>query len=152
VLTPLSSPATYVTFACVSSSSGMNGDSATNDGTSRVTYSLAGHLPILHYSAATGGVEERSVSNLPLGMFEGVQFDCGTLDCAPGDILALISDGLTEASNAAEEELGLQPLKALLSANAKRPLPEIISAMRDRALAFGKQTDDQSVLLLRRRT
>lgn len=139
VLTPLSSSSTFVTFAAVAA----NGDA-------QVNYALAGHLPVLHYRRSCNIVEENSVVNFPLGLFRDADFTCGQIGCETGDILALLTDGLTETENAKGEELGLGPLKETLGKNRDRPLDSIIQAMRERALAFGKQVDDQSVLLIRR--
>jgi len=139
VLTPLSSSSMFVTFACVS---------ANHD--SQLTYALAGHLPVLHYRSSTNCVQENTVANLPLGLFNDARFSAGQLHCESGDILALVTDGLTETANEHEEELGLAPLEEVLCQNASQPLDTIVTAMRGRALAHGKQLDDQSVLLIRR--
>ena len=47
-------------------------------------------------------------------------------------------------------ELGLEPIKnAFLEAARDVPLPEIFERLRNLALSFGKQDDDQTMLLLR---
>lgn len=131
---------TFVTFACVA-----------GDGGSRLQFSLAGHLPILHYRKSVGTAEEESVSNLPLGVLPDSKFETASIDCDPGDVLVVFSDGLTEVNDAEGQELGLEPLKSVLRASADASLSEIMNALRDCALKHGKQTDDQTVLLLRRK-
>jgi sigma-B regulation protein RsbU (phosphoserine phosphatase) len=139
VLTPLSSSSTFVTLACVAANGG-----------AEVRYTLAGHLPLLHYRRSSGTVEEVSIINFPLGMFGDACFTSGQLQCDAGDVLALLTDGLTEITDRNGDELGLGPLKEVLARDAERPLDAILRSMRERALAFGKQTDDQSILLVRR--
>jgi len=140
VLTPLSSSATFVTFACV-----------TSNGAADLSFALAGHLPILHYRRADCRVLEHAVVNFPLAAFADANFEAGALTFNPGDVLALLSDGITETTDLKGRELGLEPIKAVLAEKAEAPLFEVISAIRKQAQAFGKQNDDQSILLIRRK-
>jgi hypothetical protein len=139
-LTPLLSSSMFITFACVSA----------NDA-SQLSYTLAGHLPILHYRCSAKTVEEKSVSNFPLGIIPDARFSAGQLYCDSGDLVMLITDGLTETTNKLDEELGLAPFKEILQRKAHSPLDVILGAMRERALSYGKQLDDQSVMLIRRK-
>ena len=77
-----------------------------------VTFSLAGHLPILHYRKATGRVERLQVTHLPLGILPTEEFTAGHTSLAAGDVLALLTDGLTEVANRRETELGMKAWKA----------------------------------------
>ena len=139
VLAGVSAPNMFVTFACLA------GDSGT-----KVSFSLAGHLPILHYCKKSGTVEEHTVSNLPLAISPETQFESSTIDCEDGDVLAIVTDGLTEAADRNGHEVGLEPLKTVLLKSAQSPLSELMTALRGRALQQGKQLDDQTVLLVRR--
>ena len=139
VLKSVAAPNMFVTFAYIAGNSGPD-----------VQFSLAGHLPILHYRKNTGTVEERAISNLPLAISPDAQFDTAAIACAEGDILAVLTDGLTEVSDKEGHELGLENLKAVLLKNANAPLDEVMTALRTKASQHGKQIDDQTVLLLRR--
>jgi hypothetical protein len=139
VLLSVSAPNVFVTFACISGAGG---------GT--IQFALAGHLPILHYCKRLQTVEERMVSNLPLAIVSDAQFEVGNIECEEGDLLAILTDGLTEAADSHGQELGLEPLKEVLLKSAAQPLQQIVAELRDRALAQGKQVDDQTVLLVRR--
>ena len=139
VFSSLSAPNVFVTFACVAGSSGPD-----------LTFSLAGHLPILHYRKRERRVEERSVSNLPLAVVPDAEFATATLTCEHGDVLAILTDGLTEAADKQERELGLEPLKAVFLDFAGAPLDQIMNRLRATALKQGPQGDDQTVLLVRR--
>lgn len=139
VMQPLTSPANYLTFAYVGSAA-----------ESQLNFALAGHLPILHYDARSKALTEHDDGNLPIGMFQNQDFHISQLSLAPGDLLAIVTDGFTEVFDAKEREFGLTQFKQLLSACAERPLPEIYRHLRARTLAFGEQSDDQTMLLIRR--
>lgn len=113
-------------------------------------FSLAGHLPILHYRKRQNLVEQHSVSNLPVGVMEEVVFETGAINCEPGDILAVLTDGLIESADDKDNELGLAPFELNLLRNGDQPLGKIAESLRALALEHGKQTDDQTVLLIRR--
>ena len=138
VLQPVTAPANYLTLACVS---GTNGD---------LSYALAGHLPILHYQEQKKSVIEHSDSNLPIGMFQDQTFAVSKLQVEPGDLLAIITDGFTEVADSKEREMGMEDFKSAFAGCAEKPLPEIYQELRARTLKFGKQTDDQTMLLIRR--
>jgi serine phosphatase RsbU (regulator of sigma subunit) len=139
VLLSVSAPNVFVTFACISGAA---------SGT--IQFALAGHLPILHYRKRLQTVEERMVSNLPLAIVADTQFEAANIECEEGDLLAILTDGLTEAADSHGQELGLEPLKEVLLKSAAQPLQQIVAELRNRALAQGKQVDDQTVLLVRR--
>jgi hypothetical protein len=140
VLYPLKSSAMYVTAACLRA--GTSGE---------LEYAVAGHLPILR--VRDGRVDEITTPQIPVGMFDAYPFTSASLPCERGDLLALLTDGLTEVFDAHDRELGLDAMKTLLAASvpAGRPLREIGDAIVSAARAHGKQLDDQTLLLVRRR-
>jgi Stage II sporulation protein E (SpoIIE) len=139
VMLPLTATANYLTFAYVSGSNAQ-----------QLNFALAGHLPILHYQASTKTILEHSDTNVPLGLFKNQAFTISQLSLATGDLLAIVTDGFTEVFDAKENELGMEQLKTLLLTQAENPLPEIHRSLRASTLAFGKQSDDQTMLLIRR--
>lgn len=140
VLASLSAANVFITLAYISST-----------GNSLVQFSLAGHLPILHFRKRLGSVEERAVSNLPLAVMPDAEFQTACIECESGDLLAVLTDGFTEVSNSRNEELGLEPFKTTLLSNSDSPLETVITRLHETAARHGKQTDDQTVLLVRRR-
>jgi hypothetical protein len=138
VLFPLKNSAMYVTVACAR---------GRDDGA--LDYAVAGHLPILRLRA-NGSVDEITTPQIPIGMFENYTFTSASIDCVPGDVLALITDGLTEVFDRADRELGLDAIKTVLASSAGRPLREIADAVVAAARAHGAQLDDQTLLLIRR--
>lgn len=116
----------------------------------RLTLSLAGHPALLHLQRHTGEICEYAPADLPMGILPEQTFSSRDIDCQPGDILLLLTDGLTEAANPAGDELGIDPIKAGLRQWADLPLPDVFRNVRALALGFGKQQDDQTMLLVRR--
>lgn len=139
VLLPLKSGSMYVTAACVRGGAG-----------GMIEYVVAGHLPILRVRAGGGEVEEITTPQIPIGMFEDYRFTSATLECDRGDLLALITDGLTEVFDEKDEQLGMDAVKAILRRLKGRPLAEISQAIVAVARAHGAQIDDQTLLLIRR--
>ncbi len=114
-----------------------------------VNFSLAGHPPLMRYSRAQKKVIEYVAQNLPLGIVAEQRFNGDVLHCDPGDVLLLLTDGFSEVFDAKGNELGLEPLKSKFAELADQPLPLIFDTLRKLSLKFGKQDDDQTMLLLR---
>jgi serine phosphatase RsbU (regulator of sigma subunit) len=137
-LVPVRKPGMYVTMACLR-----------YDQAAGLEFSLAGHLPMLHYQAVTGTVVERSIAHLPIAMFEASRYSAQPVSFASGDLFVLVTDGLTEVFDAADVQLGLDPLKETIRSGARLPLPLLFDALVATARNHGEQTDDQTALLLR---
>lgn len=138
VLMPLKQSNMFVTVACVRSA-----------GNGMVECAVAGHLPIVR---VRGGVpEEVTTSQLAVGMFDGVAFQASPVECRDGDLLVLMTDGITEVFDDERRELGFESAKDLVAAHSTRPLAEITERLVGAARAHGAQLDDQTVLLIRRR-
>jgi serine phosphatase RsbU (regulator of sigma subunit) len=118
-------------------------------GSKLVTYSLAGHPALMRYCSQQGAIVEYASQNLPLGILPEQQFATDRLECDPGDVLLLLTDGFTEVFDAEAAELGMEPIKSAFLKAAERPLPEIFEHLRNVSLSFGKQDDDQTILLVR---
>ncbi len=110
---------------------------------------LAGHLPLLHYVQSSGEVREYPALDLPWGILADQTFHSREVICQTGDIFVLLTDGLTEVFDRRGTEMGIGPLKEVLSRSANQKLPELFSSMRATALNFGKQDDDQTMLIVR---
>jgi phosphoserine phosphatase RsbU/P len=92
---------------------------------------------------------EYASQNLPLGILPVQEFAADRLECDAGDVLLLLTDGFSEVFDAKGAELGLDPIKGAFLEAADRPLTEIFESLRSLSLSFGKQDDDQTVLLVR---
>jgi serine phosphatase RsbU (regulator of sigma subunit) len=118
-------------------------------GSRSVRYSLAGHPALLRYCRQQRAIVEYASQNLPLGILPQQQFASDGLECEPGDVLLLLTDGFSEVFDAKGVELGMEPVKNAFLEAADKPLPEIFERLRNLSLSFGKQDDDQTVLLVR---
>ncbi|HKD80005.1 MAG TPA: PP2C family protein-serine/threonine phosphatase [Candidatus Angelobacter sp.] len=110
---------------------------------------LAGHLPLLHYVQSCGEVREYPALDPPWGILADQTFHSMEVVCQAGDILILLTDGLTEVVDRSGKEMGIAPLKEVLCRSASQKLPELFNSMRATALNFGKQHDDQTMLIVR---
>ena len=137
VLLPLKSGSMFVTVACV----GYRGEDP-------LEFAVAGHLPILRVRA--GKVDEITTPQIPIAMIEKYGFSCSTVDVLAGDLLVLLTDGLIEVFDRQDHEFGLERAKGLIVEEAARPLAEIANRLVAAARAYGRQLDDQTLLLIRR--
>jgi serine phosphatase RsbU (regulator of sigma subunit) len=111
--------------------------------------SIAGHLPLLHYLHSCGEVREYPALDLPLGVLPEQTFGSTEVVCQTGDILLLLTDGLTEVFDKNGRELGIERVKDVFRRSATNALPELSTSVREAALSFGKQNDDQTMLIIR---
>ena len=111
-------------------------------------YSLAGHLPILRRRGLD--VEFLCDRNLPIGVFSDISFQSTRLEIRTGDVLAVITDGLTELFSKDGEELGMEAISEVLRIAGNGSLNEIAAAIFNRANQHGPRIDDQSLLLIRK--
>jgi serine phosphatase RsbU (regulator of sigma subunit) len=61
----------------------------------------------------------------------------------------LLTDGFREVLNQSGKELGLAALESSIVEHADRPLRKIAQNLQQRADNYGKQADDQTILLIR---
>jgi serine phosphatase RsbU (regulator of sigma subunit) len=137
VLYPLKKPDMFVTFCFVDCNAG------------RLHFGTAGHPAILHFSAKTKEVVQLERSNFPLGIMPDGEFATAEVRTEEGDVLALYTDGLLEAANAAGEEFGIKGLEIELQKHGHEPLNVICQSLQSSVARHGTQLDDQSVLLIR---
>jgi phosphoserine phosphatase RsbU/P len=117
-----------------------------------VAYTNAGHNPGILVKAG-GEVEMLPAHGPPLGLFPGKPYGSGAFTMQPGDLLALYTDGVTEAANAEDEEFGTARLVEALAATRTKPLVELEAELTATLLAFTGGTpfgDDRTIVLLRR--
>lgn len=114
-----------------------------------LTYALAGHLPVLHRHASSGAVEQLTNGQMALGILAGQTYSESAVAVEDGDVLALVTDGLTEVENTKGREMGLDGIGAVLRARGAGPLEPLLDAILEAARAHGPQRDDQTVLLVR---
>jgi serine phosphatase RsbU (regulator of sigma subunit) len=137
-LFPLKPPQMFVTVAMLQ-----------NTGANRMQFASAGHPPVLHYHRAARRVTEYPPLDAPVGVLDGQSFSESAIEFAPGDVLLILTDGLTEVFDRRGNELGIEALKTVFATHAESPLPDLYGSLRAMAKGFGAQSDDQTVLLAR---
>jgi serine phosphatase RsbU (regulator of sigma subunit) len=109
---------------------------------------VAGHLPILHSDGRE--VRDLDTPGLPVGILPDSEFRAITLALKTGEMLAIVTDGLTEVFNKKVEEAGDGYIRMILVKEHESPLELIANHLLAEANAWGARSDDQSLLLVRR--
>ena len=88
-----------------------------------------------------------------VGLLPNVSYEQQTVELLPGDLLAVFSDGIPEAEDAAGEQFEVKRLAEILIEHANKPLEEIIRAVTDgvRKWAHDFENQDDTTILLARR-
>lgn len=121
-----------------------------DDVTRQLVFSNCGHNPPI-LLRADGAVERLTSTATVLGLFE--QWQCSTQETTlhPGDLLAIFSDGVTEAMNGVGDEFGEARLIASLrEAHSCAPallLTTVVSAVQ--GFTGGFQSDDLTLVIAR---
>jgi sigma-B regulation protein RsbU (phosphoserine phosphatase) len=119
--------------------------------TGRLDYVAAGHPGPLHVPVTGNAVVHPSTAK-PIGLFPDVDFEQASLELAPGDRFYLYTDGLTDAVNREDEELGERRLSDTLEACRDRRLADSIGRVLENLEAWQggeASTDDVSLLAAR---
>jgi serine phosphatase RsbU (regulator of sigma subunit)/pSer/pThr/pTyr-binding forkhead associated (FHA) protein len=120
--------------------------------TGEVEYVNAGHNPPLLLRRG-GQIEMLAPHGMPLAVFPKPYPSSRTV-MEPGDLLFLYTDGVTEATNAAEEEFGMDRLRAFALRHREAKLEEIEAALIKELETFAENrsfADDRTWVLLRRK-
>lgn len=112
-------------------------------------YASAGHPPMLHWRTATKDVATLGVEQLPIGMFEGVEYGTARVRYGKGDVFVITTDGVLEAENGTGEEFSLRRLEEVMRQSEALSPEQTVEAVVSSVRSFGKQKDDQTILVLR---
>lgn len=117
-----------------------------------VSFANAGHNPPLVRRGGGGFEYFRSRPGFVLGGMEGIRYKKGSLELRPGDEIFIYTDGVTEATNKADELFGdarlLEAANALRGAAPKEFCLGVKSAV-DSFVGDAPQFDDMTMLTLR---
>ena len=117
-----------------------------------VEYCSCGHLPAL-IRRADGEVEMLAAGALPIGLFDDMRMKVRQASLAPGDLLFLYTDGVTEAEDVAGREFGDERLRDLFAGGAADCAADWVRRIEDAVREFSRgspQFDDITCLALRR--
>jgi serine phosphatase RsbU (regulator of sigma subunit) len=115
-----------------------------------LTYSAAGHPPLLLWRAGASELRQVEQNGLPLGFRESADYADVALPFAPGDRLAMYTDGVVETENAAGKEFGHEWLGKIL-ALPKSDVNECLRQALSSVLAWrgheNEQNDDFTLVI-----
>jgi sigma-B regulation protein RsbU (phosphoserine phosphatase) len=89
----------------------------------RLWYCNAGHLPPIVLTPK--GAEVLEATGTVIGLLPNASYEAKSIELAPGTLLAIFTDGVTEALNKADEEFGDNQLLTALQQSSMRT-PEAI--------------------------
>ncbi|NLD57549.1 MAG: SpoIIE family protein phosphatase [Methanomicrobiales archaeon] len=121
-------------------------------GSRTLTYVNAGHNPPLHYRAADNTITELEATGIAMGVIGDANYEQAEIHLAPGDILILYTDGITEAENEKQEMFDLSRLQETILASRSLTAKEMSAAILDAVRKFTRgypQSDDITLMIIR---
>jgi phosphoserine phosphatase RsbU/P len=124
-----------------------------NSRTGEVEFAVGGHNPPYIFSES----EVRPLSfegDMIVGISQGVPYKSERIQLQPGEGLFLFTDGLTEASNEAEDLFSEERLQATLQSCAAQPLRSLVGTVTEEVRKFvagAPQADDLTIMTVRYR-
>src|SRR5262249_18342843 len=112
----------------------------------------AGHCPPIVVRAKDGSHEELSTGGTVVGLFPDSEYQRGSIQLEPGDILVCCTDGITEACNLKEDEFGTEGLAAAVAKHRHKPAQQIVDAVQAEVMEFsrgGPHQDDKVLMVVK---
>ena len=97
-----------------------------------------------------GKVEIPAISGVPLGLIAGTEYENLTLPVEAGDLIVLVSDGITEATDRARVQYGDERLPQVVEAHSKASASDLLDTIFNDVSMFaagGRQDDDRTVIV-----
>jgi phosphoserine phosphatase RsbU/P len=140
-LTPKTAPTKFVTLVA----------GLLDPKTGVVEFTNAGHVAPLVISR--DGVAQMNTTDMVVGILPSAQYRNQVVTLASGDSIVLFTDGVTEAENVAEEQLGLEPVAQLVTTLHGVAAPRILETIEEYVAEFmgaAPAGDDVTMLALTR--
>jgi len=140
-LAPKTSPTKFVTLVV----------GRLDPATGVVDFANAGHVPPLVISK--DGVQQLTTTDMVVGLFEAATYRDQSITLAPGDSMVLFTDGVTEAENENEDQLGIDPVTTLVAPLHTATAGRLVETIEESVRAFvgnAPAADDVTMLALAR--
>src|SRR5271165_1406797 len=115
-----------------------------DDATRRLRYANCGHLSGL-LLRSDGNLERLDSTGTLLGLFEEWECSMREQELFPGDVLALYTDGITEASSGLGEEFGERCLVEALRQHRQLSCQALLTAIVDEVRRFSPQEQHDDI-------
>jgi hypothetical protein len=112
-------------------------------------YATAASPPVLHWNA-TGDARLVVEEQYPLGLLPVDDFRGEAIELKCGDLLVVATDGVLEVCDKRGEEFGIERVERAIVAEGRSTLEGLAAKILESAREFGKQMDDQTLLVIRR--
>jgi sigma-B regulation protein RsbU (phosphoserine phosphatase) len=123
-----------------------------DDHSREMEYANCGHnAPLLF--RANGSLERLTSTSTVIGLFPDWQCVTRRITLAPGDLLVIYTDGVTEANDAAGKEFGEARLIGTVRACFSLPPARLVASIQNAVQEFssGEQSDDLTLVIARAR-
>jgi sigma-B regulation protein RsbU (phosphoserine phosphatase) len=121
--------------------------------TGELAFSNAGHGPLFCFRASKNACTNTKLDGVPIGIMEDVVYLQAKVKLAPGDIVMMYTDGVTEMRNAAKEEYGIDRVKKFLIDNNQANAEELVEKLVRDVDDFRGEVpphDDETMLIFKR--
>ncbi len=119
--------------------------------TCALTYVNAGHNPPI-LVRSNGDTQRLDAGGVILGFLPGMHYEQDTVELAPGDMLVMYTDGVSEAMNANEEEFGEDRIFQSVCHRRQEPVAQILASLEASVVSYRGDDpfeDDFTLLILR---
>lgn len=121
-----------------------------------VSYSRAGHLPLVYLAGSSQKATYLTTKGIALGLEQGnllrqIQEEI-TQSLQPGDLFIMLSDGITEAQNQYGEQYGEERILGVVEQNRNQTPQALLETILDQVNRFSgafEQHDDQTIVVIR---
>jgi serine phosphatase RsbU (regulator of sigma subunit) len=117
------------------------------------TYANAGHNPPLWLNVRSGMMQRLHQHGMALGVLMDMPLSEHAIQIELGDVLALYTDGVTEALNIYGEEFGVERLEQVVRTHAAQTAEEIVAAIQaavDEFVGNEPPFDDFTLVVMKR--
>lgn len=118
----------------------------------KVEITAAGMPPVLHFKADQKRVERITLKGLPLGTNVEFPYESHMIEMHKGDMIMMMSDGLTELFNPNREQLGISRIEEMLRNTEGFSVNDIINQLKQLIKRWSGEEnadDDISVMILK---
>jgi sigma-B regulation protein RsbU (phosphoserine phosphatase) len=124
-----------------------------NDKSGLFLYANAGHNPPLFIKKDSDKIIKLDSTGPVLGPAPDANYTVENINFAPGDVLLIFSDGVTESANSYFEQYGDERLEAILLSLKQKSPKEIVLTILEDVIKFSKNglySDDKTLVVIKR--